>query len=496
MSDSFIYKYGLCFAFLLGLAGCDAYEDHYESPSATVENTTVYGHLQANPKYGEFVGLVDKAGYKDVLSGADPVTVFVPSQATVGELSKLTVDSLRKVMKYHIGNTLLFEYLLEDEKQLLYKTLSGKNIRVLKSGAKVLLEGDNSIGGKGSVCENGVVYDIDGVLPYRTNLFEQARVPVEGYDIFQSFIGEDDVLFDEENSVKVGVNEFGQNVYDSVWIDDFIYLKTVGEIAREDSIYTCLMLSDEAIDESYNQVVKRYYGEPENLPEGFETKKLFDDKFELVPEDKATKTRKDRVLNAIMTSTLIRGELTPEELSDTLVAVNGRKIVRPAEGTGNFTKQSNGYLYRWPASVTLMSDLVANGKVIDASVEDLHDQSVPVDDPAFLDFKEFFNFQTLPAVAFKLDKPFWVTIQLDKLIAGKYRIGVRAISTRSTESRVTIGDKVLAREFKPVREVESLGFVEFDSFGDRKIKFEVTKPNSLGEYELGLVEIILLPVKE
>ena len=110
---------------LLLLAACTPkWDDHYEVGQATVTNQTVLEYLQGCPEYAQFVTLLKEAGADTIFSGKTELTVWVPTNDKVPDLSGLS-DSLRILtIKNHIS---MLPYTTVDmQNQIRVTSFSGK----------------------------------------------------------------------------------------------------------------------------------------------------------------------------------------------------------------------------------------------------------------------------------------------------------------------------------------------------------------------------------
>jgi uncharacterized surface protein with fasciclin (FAS1) repeats len=110
------------------------------------------------------------AGLVDTLKGAGPFTVFAPTDEAFAKLPAGTVEDLLKpenkeklvsILTYHVvaGDVMAKDVVKLSEA----KTVSGKEVKIMVQGGKVMLDGAN-VTKTDIKCSNGVIHVIDSVL--------------------------------------------------------------------------------------------------------------------------------------------------------------------------------------------------------------------------------------------------------------------------------------------------------------------------------------------
>ena len=110
------------------------------------------------------------AGLVDTLKGAGPFTVFAPTDEAFAKLPAGTVDDLLKpenhdklvaILTYHVvsGKVMAKDVVKLHEA----KTVNGKEVKIMVSGGKVMVDNANVI--KTDIaCSNGVIHVLDSVI--------------------------------------------------------------------------------------------------------------------------------------------------------------------------------------------------------------------------------------------------------------------------------------------------------------------------------------------
>ena len=123
--------------------------------------------LKASGQFTKFLAAADKAGLTPLLSGARPLTLFVPTDAAVegtplANIEAMTGADLQPVLLYHVyGNKITPDQIVGKKGPV--PTAANKNIEVDGSGTpnkindSVILQGDVQ-------ASNGVIYALDKPL--------------------------------------------------------------------------------------------------------------------------------------------------------------------------------------------------------------------------------------------------------------------------------------------------------------------------------------------
>jgi uncharacterized surface protein with fasciclin (FAS1) repeats len=181
-------------AVALALSGCGSKKDAPVEP-ATVSGSeasadpstmqagdTIAQNLAASPVHKTLAAALTQAGLAQTLSGAEPLTIFAPTDAAFAQVPPVTRDGwmrpaqkdvLAAVLKYHVvpGKLTaadLAAKIAEGGGKAVLKTADGQDLTATKSGDAILLT--SSSGNKATVTQadvgqsNGVVHVVDAVL--------------------------------------------------------------------------------------------------------------------------------------------------------------------------------------------------------------------------------------------------------------------------------------------------------------------------------------------
>lgn len=260
---------------MLAATSCSDFNDYNTvaeswNPSA---DQSLWENISSNPGLSDFAQVLQAVGYDDVLSAPTTYTVWAPVNGTFNKDSVLALaqnaSTKQKVIDEfvydHIANYAHQESDAEDNEIYM---LSKKLIAFDKNSGNITFDG-KELYKNGSVfntpSSNGLLYTMNGMVPFRPNGYEYIFVDKSANSIsdsiFSSFIKKyETVKLDENASVKGEIVD-GKQVYDdSVTVTSNSMIKnTLNSLLEdEDSSYTVLIPTDEAWNKAYEKI-KSYY---------------------------------------------------------------------------------------------------------------------------------------------------------------------------------------------------------------------------------------------
>lgn len=248
---------------LLLLAACTPkWDDHYDVGQATVTDQTVLEYIQSSPRYSKFAALLKEVGVDTIFGGDTKVTVWVPADDKVPDLTGMS-DSLRILtIKNHIS---MLPYATVDMKdQTRVTSFSGKKLGIYSSDNVSFRVNNSRLVKTDMICKDGVVQEIGGWLELQQNLQDYLQNSSE-YTILQELINsKQDTVFDEENSTLTGeFDVMGRPLYDSVFLYVNKFYHQTG-LDKESRLFTLFLTPDwvlqDAIDDYY-KAIRDYRGE-------------------------------------------------------------------------------------------------------------------------------------------------------------------------------------------------------------------------------------------
>ena len=243
------------------------------NPSA---NKTLWENISAKGELSDFAQVLQAVGYDAVLNAPTTYTVWAPVNGTFNKDSVMALAqnaaTRQKVIEQfvydHVANYSHFESNQSDtvvymlSKKLIH--FSGKNTGALTFDGKTINWGDDAFNTPSS---NGLLYTLNGMVPFRPNAYENFFTDKSQYGIadsrFNAYVKKyEKVILDEDASVK-GEIVNGNQVYDdsvTVTTNSFVTsrLHLNADLNNEDSLYTVIIPTDAAWQKAYDRI-KSYY---------------------------------------------------------------------------------------------------------------------------------------------------------------------------------------------------------------------------------------------
>lgn len=134
---------------------------------------SIYATLSTSNGYSILSAAILKAGLKDsLMQGKGPFTLFAPSDLafafygvnSVSDLTKISADSVKKIISYHIVNALLVSQSFPKGPDSSILTLAGYPA-YLTAGSRYIYINGNIVNPPGNYfCSNGLIQPINGIL--------------------------------------------------------------------------------------------------------------------------------------------------------------------------------------------------------------------------------------------------------------------------------------------------------------------------------------------
>lgn len=250
MKQKYFISVLLCTATIL--ASCtDVWDEHYQSDPELNANETLWELIEADPELEKFEQFLRATGYDSLLTKNRFYTVWAP----IGDFSydEDDCDLLEKeFVQNHIANYshVAGGKLSEDN---FVTMLNGKYLRFENTKGHFTFK-DLPLTSQNISAKNGILHKIEGYADYVPNLWEQLGKE-DGVDSLYQFLFKDYKReFDRYSSVQ-GPTVDGQVTYlDSVFVESNPWFVDLGELNREDSLYTMFALTNKAWNEMYEKV--------------------------------------------------------------------------------------------------------------------------------------------------------------------------------------------------------------------------------------------------
>ena len=246
-------------------SSCSDRDDHYEA-SHTAEGT-LWQALEANGQVSNFTRVLAHCGYESMLSSSQMFTVFAPVDKNFSSEQADSVielyDSEAKAGVKQKENTAIREFVKNHLALFNYSVYNGINDTITLINGKRQAVTDATIGLRHMLSENqrtsnGVLFTIDGDMPYEANVMEYLSRDGNLDSIAQYYNSHSYQVFVPEQSVAGSVVD-GQTVYlDSVFTLRNELFRTIAPINVEDSTYLLLAPTDEEWTRLTNEY-EQYY---------------------------------------------------------------------------------------------------------------------------------------------------------------------------------------------------------------------------------------------
>ena len=267
--------FGLLVGFLSACSDFSSYNSVVESSNPSADKT-LWENISAKGELSDFAQVLQAVGYDAVLNAPTTYTVWAPVNGTFNKDSLMALAqntaTRKKVIEQfvydHVANYSHFEsnpsdtvvYMLS--KKLIHFT--GKNTGTLTFDGKTINWGVDAFNTPSS---NGLLYTLNGMVPFRPNAYENFFADKSQYGIadshFNAYVKRyEKVILDEDASVKGEIVD-GNQVYDdsvTVTTNSFITSRQHlnAELNNEDSLYTVIIPTDAAWQKAYDKI-KSYY---------------------------------------------------------------------------------------------------------------------------------------------------------------------------------------------------------------------------------------------
>lgn len=238
----------------LTLIGCsDTWNDHYDAPAQGVSQSSLWKAIKDAPNLKNFASVVEATGYDQQLNSTQVFTVFAPTddkftqtqaQALINTYQAEKASGVRDEQ-----NTVIKEFVKNHIALFNYSVSEGRSDSVMMLNGKPQLLTDKQFGGvdqttTNALYENGVLFTVDGVVPYFPNVFEYLAKDADLDSVKNFFYNKKYFYYETFNANKSVPGEVidGQTHYlDSIYDLNnllFRYWKFINaELNEEDSTY-------------------------------------------------------------------------------------------------------------------------------------------------------------------------------------------------------------------------------------------------------------------
>lgn len=255
MIKTFKYSYILFCSLVLFISSCTKWDDHNSAIEASLDKNLL-DQIRENPDLSKFNEYLSQTGYDEVLASSKTFTVWAPDNAALAALDPAIVNN-KEQLKLLIGNHISFlSYFSTDPNpQLRVRTLSQKNIVFTSSKyEEANVKKANSYG------SNGVLHVIDKAIVPKMNIWEYLN---NSSDATLQKAELNSLSYTKRDTSKSEVIGYDQATGKPIFkegvglISRNLYLEK-DNIANEDSVYTYILLTDNAYTGEVNKL-KPYF---------------------------------------------------------------------------------------------------------------------------------------------------------------------------------------------------------------------------------------------
>lgn len=418
--------------------------------------------ISENENYSRFYDALLQYGYDDMLSKNQYFTIFIPPNSAFEGLPEYTAAEWDKIIGFHIIYTNLYS---RDFKDLDLLTTIGKYINMRQSGDNdfKIFESTVNMDKVDNYCKNGVTHEIDRLLIPKPNVYEYILSLDESYSIIQDFLlSMDERFVDYEKSERIGVNDNGDPIYDTIWRTENYYLDNIAALNNESKAFTGFIPSNDDVNEALSSI-SEYFGDISQMDEETYEQLLF----------------------IAFSGTFITDGVIVENLPDTIVSVTGQSYPNSMLSFGEINlEMSNGMVHILDGMtipkdffllpITIECDEKVNRRVSNTiyPIEQLSDSRAT--NGSFVLYRSQFVGEYLEfTVNMVLKTTYWFTWTGPKLGPAYYQLFVK---DEITGEFINIGPMVNNWTKIPWKPVVS-GTYTFNEFGTKTVRFVIVKEN-------------------
>jgi hypothetical protein len=259
------YSFSLLIAALIFNACNDSWDEHYNQDEQIVNNDnievvkmSVVDFLKSKSNFSSFYKLFEDEGLiNDIKEKNLLYTLLIVDNSSM--TGNPPSDDTEYLAKSHISDISLSPSNLYDGQRILM--WNGKYLNVSKvenenkeftisfNGAKVK---------KITKVNDGYIYEIEDFVDSPKSMFELIKDLNEDYSIFRDMIlSRNQLTFDREASLPIGVDNTGSTVYDSVFIVTNPYFDAINfDLNSESLTATMLIFPNDVVEKALTEAVK------------------------------------------------------------------------------------------------------------------------------------------------------------------------------------------------------------------------------------------------
>ncbi|MEX0987064.1 MAG: fasciclin domain-containing protein [Bacteroidales bacterium] len=251
----------------------DEWKEHFESEPEQI-GLNVLEMIAQDENYSMFYEALLNYGFDKLLTRSQYFTVFIPVNAAFDGLPQFTDDQWKQIINFHILYSKIFSQDFGDINML---TRAGKYLKLesVENNQFAIFNAMINMDNVDTYCQNGVLHEIDQLLIPRPNVYEYVMNLDDSYSILQDFLASMDSRFiDYDKSERIGVDDDGNTIYDTVWREENYFLDNIAGLNREAEAFTAFIPSNTDVLDALDEV-SIYFGNINELDEETYNQLLF-----------------------------------------------------------------------------------------------------------------------------------------------------------------------------------------------------------------------------
>lgn len=244
---------------LTGTGCSDTWDEHYTPGESTVNNTDVMivdepitSYLSQEPSLSGMYQLLEETGIVDQMEQRQQLYTVLAVEGGSRADGEVDGDELYKAQS-HVSDVSVSPSNIKDGQRILM--WNGKYLNISKTEneqGETVIKFNNATVTKTVKTNNGYIYCIDQYVEAPRSMYEMIENLGDDYSIFREMVlKRNERVFDEFNSTIIGVDNTGNNIYDSVFVVKAPYFENKGfNLMSENVTATMLIPSNEVINEA------------------------------------------------------------------------------------------------------------------------------------------------------------------------------------------------------------------------------------------------------
>lgn len=251
-----IIKISLLILLSATLSCKDTQEIYYNADTEETVNMSVLEMIEGNEDYSIVYSLLKTYQLDTLFSHDKAITLFIPNNEAFESDYSLFLDTL-DALQYYISESYINAAHIQNE--ALIQTVGGKYVTISNTGSSIMYD-HTLVNYESPLCSDGRFYGIERFVQPKPNLYEYIAA---SNDFYKAFIDQQDTSYLDPNSTRIGYDDLGNTIYDTLWISENRFETDYFPVSEElrDQKATLVLFTGEQMNKAL-EVVK----EDLNLP--------------------------------------------------------------------------------------------------------------------------------------------------------------------------------------------------------------------------------------